>query len=66
MRKVIDLIGKQYGRLTVIKYIGKDKYNNAMWECRCSCGNTITIRGATLRDGKARSCGCLLFIFIMV
>lgn len=59
MRKVINLIGKQYGRLTVIKYIGKDKYNNAMWKCKCSCGNTITIRGATLRNGKARSCGCL-------
>lgn len=59
MRKVINLTGKQYGRLTVIKHIGKDKYNNAIWLCQCSCGNIITIRGATLRSGKAKSCGCL-------
>lgn len=59
MRKVIDLTGKKYGRLTVIKHIGKDKYNNAIWKCKCSCGNIITIRGATLRNGKAQSCGCL-------
>lgn len=59
MRKVIDLTGKQYGRLTVIKHIGKDKHNNAIWQCTCSCGNIINIRGATLRRGKANSCGCL-------
>lgn len=59
MRQVIDLTGKQYGRLTVIKLNGKDKHNNAMWECKCSCGNNIIIRGATLRNGRARSCGCL-------
>lgn len=59
MRKVINLTGKQYGRLTAIKHIGKDKHNNAMWKCKCSCGNTIIVRGATLRNGKANSCGCL-------
>lgn len=59
MRKVIDLTGKQYGRLTVLKHIGKDKHNNAVWECKCSCGNVINVRGATLRNGRAKSCGCL-------
>lgn len=59
MRKVIDLTNKQYGRLTVIKHIGKDKYNNAVWKCKCSCGNVINVRGATLRNGRAKSCGCL-------
>lgn len=59
MRKVIDLTGRKYGRLTVIKHIGKDKYNNAIWECKCSCGNIINTRGSTLRNGKIKSCGCL-------
>lgn len=59
MRKVIDLTGKKYGRLTVIKHVGKDKHNNAIWECKCACGNIINIRGATLRTGRAKSCGCL-------
>lgn len=59
MRRVINLAGKHYGRLTVIKLVGKDKHNNALWECKCSCGNTIVTRGATLRNGRAKSCGCL-------
>ena len=45
-------IGKRYGRLKVIS-TGKD---GGWWNVECDCGNTITIRGATLR--KSESCGC--------
>ena len=30
-----------------------------MWVCQCDCGNIKPIRGASLRNGTATSCGCL-------
>jgi hypothetical protein len=38
MTRVINLTGDRFGRLTVLNYVGKDKYNNAMWKCECDCG----------------------------
>ena len=55
---VINEIGNQYGRLTVIKQIESDHRGAAQWLCQCSCGNFITARGTTLREGKISSCGC--------
>ena len=39
---VKDIGGKQFGRLTAIKYIGKSKSGKDEWECKCECGETIT------------------------
>lgn len=55
---VTDETGNQYGRLTVIKR-GLGKTGGAYWECLCSCGNTITVYGNSLRCGSTKSCGCL-------
>lgn len=54
MSERIELEGKQFGRLSVVKYVGKGKY-----ECACSCGNRKDISGYNLRIGKTKSCGCL-------
>ncbi len=59
MGKSINLIHQTFGRLIVIAYMGKDKYNNTMWLCRCECNNETILRGAILRCGHTRSCGCL-------
>ena len=58
-RTRIDIIGQEYGRLTVIEYSGKDKNKNSLWVCKCDCGNEKTIRGSHLKNGGIRSCGCL-------
>ena len=59
--KVIDLNGKTFGRLKVLKRVpvpeGKNKV--AYWLCECVCGNTITRPGHLLNSGCMRSCGCL-------
>lgn len=55
----IDLTGKRYGRLTVLRKIKKGK-GNIFWECQCDCGNTVEVKGAYLRSGNTKSCGCLL------
>lgn len=60
MRKVIDLTGQKFGRLTVIKR-GDNAGIHAQWLCKCDCGNPelVLIRGQSLKDGKTCSCGCI-------
>lgn len=59
MGKRIDLIGKRFGRLTVIEKIGLDeKKQNVLWRCKCDCGNEDIVRTSHLMDGSTRSCGC--------
>lgn len=60
MAKKIEMIGKRFGRLTVISEGNIDGEHQCAWVCRCDCGNiTKPIRGTTLRNGKSLSCGCL-------
>ena len=41
MGKSIDLTGKRFGRLIVIRQIGVDKRRREKtWLCQCDCGNT--------------------------
>lgn len=57
MPKKLDLTGKKYGKLTVIKQVlGNSRY--LTWECRCDCGNTITATSRDLRFRNKTSCGC--------
>lgn len=53
-----DLIGKVFGRLTVIKREKNRKYEK-MWLCECECGNRKIIYGSALLNNKTNSCGCL-------
>lgn len=57
--KTIDLTGNRYGRLTALKKVGKRPNGNALWECRCTCGNTCVVDAYNLKTGVTRSCGCL-------
>lgn len=54
-----DITGQRFGKLVVLKRIKNDKDGNAMWECRCDCGNLHVVMGSRLRKGQCRSCGCL-------
>lgn len=59
MPKPIDLTGERYGRLTVLKCVGKDKHGRLMWECQCDCGQRTIVQSGNLRSGHTKSCGCL-------
>lgn len=52
-------IGNKYGRLTVLAMSDYREPSNRCikWECKCTCGNIVTINGNNLRFGRARSCG---------
>lgn len=51
--------GERFCRLTVIKRVDNDKYQNAQYLCMCDCGKKTISLGSNLRSGHKRSCGCL-------
>jgi hypothetical protein len=54
-----DLVGRLFGKLTVIKKSDKrDKHRNIFWECLCSCGNTTFVVSRDLLNGHTKSCKC--------
>jgi hypothetical protein len=56
----VEMIGRQFGRLTVTKYSHTNGRNLAMWHCSCSCGSpSLVVSGNALRTGNTESCGCL-------
>ena len=58
MSRLQDITGQKFARLTVIERNGSDKYKNAVWLCKCDCGNTVSVTGRSLRNGNTKSCGC--------
>lgn len=56
--KVEDISGQRFGRLTAIKYAGKSKGKQTLWECRCDCGKTVVVHQQNLKSGHTSSCGC--------
>ena len=57
MGKLIDLTGKRFGRLIVIKRTGT-KNKQILWLCKCDCGKEKEISGVSLKRGATVSCGC--------
>lgn len=58
--KLIDLTGQRFGRLLVIRCVGRDPEGRAMWLCKCDCGNETVVHSRHLRTGATQSCGCLI------
>lgn len=63
-----DLVGKKFGRLTVVSYAGyRDDISESSsrirkrhyYLCQCECGNFTVIRRCTAQNETTRSCGCL-------
>ena len=59
MPPLIDLTGKKFGRLTVIRRDFTKPSRKAMWLCVCDCGKELIVGGDHLRSGHSKSCGCL-------
>lgn len=57
MGKFIDLTGKKFGKLTVLRrdFNGRKQ---VYWLCQCDCGTIKSIRSGHLCGGKIVSCGC--------
>jgi hypothetical protein len=59
MSKVRDLTGQKFGRLTVVSLDSVTKHRKAKWLCKCDCGKSHIVDGASISAGKTKSCGCL-------
>jgi hypothetical protein len=65
--KVVDLTGKRFGRLTVVRQAGTvrngEKGRGKTWLCICDCGKEKISRGQVLTHagGGKYGCGCFGF-----
>lgn len=58
-KKVKDLTGRTFGKLTVISLARFTPRRRAIWLCHCACGVDKEVSSKHLLDGGTRSCGCL-------
>lgn len=54
--KTPKLIGQKFGKLIVVKFIGKQK-NQQIWLCECECNGSIIASTGNLNAGRIKSCG---------
>jgi len=57
MPNKIDLTGRIFGRLIVIKENGRQN-GSICWDCICECGNETNVVSYSLLKGRTTSCGC--------
>ena len=48
MGKLVDLSGRTFGLLTVLRRIEDRKPGRPMWLCQCECGNTVVVSSTNL------------------
>lgn len=56
----LDLVGKIFGRLTVVEKASSGKYGHVRWKCVCACGAEKTVTSSNLLRGSIKSCGCYI------
>ena len=54
-RPIRNREGERYGHLTALKQVGVNEHAQAMWECRCDCGNTVVKSVVSFNNG-AKQC----------
>lgn len=64
MSNLVDLTGKRFGRLEVLRR-GEDRIepsgkHRVMWICKCNCDkhSIVNVSGDALKEGRSTSCGC--------
>lgn len=61
-KTAVDLTGKTFYNLTVLKQNKTYRKNNniknthAYWDCRCICGNIVTVKSSDLQSGLIKQC----------
>lgn len=63
MSAFIDLTGRKYGRLTVLRRgpNANSKHVVVQWWCQCDCGSPeVLVVGGNIKTGATTSCGCWL------
>lgn len=55
----INMVGRKYGRWTIISFFDHRPKRMVRWLCKCDCGNEKVVEGAQIRRGASLSCGCI-------
>jgi hypothetical protein len=65
--KALELEGRRFGRLLVLRRCGSRRYSDptgkarcsfSLWRCRCDCGETVETTSRALMSGHSTGCGC--------
>ena len=59
MKPFIDLSGKKFYMLHVVRLSHKDGRLRPYYHCVCDCGNKVVVRADSFTTGNTKSCGCL-------
>lgn len=54
-----DLVGQRFSHLLVLKKVGMNNDNRALWLCKCDCGNECVYNTKQLIENVRISCGCI-------
>lgn len=61
MSLLIDISNQQFGKTTVLNRFFPSaplRRKEAVWRCRCLCGQIFVATSYNLRKGRTKSCGC--------
>lgn len=58
----LDLTGRVFGRLTVLRRVENCPRGNCQWLCDCKCGKQTIVVATKLSSGNTKSCGCGFFL----
>lgn len=58
--KLIDMVGRQFGRLIVVEQEPNNRFGAVVWKCKCACGRWAYPTAGNLRSEHTQSCGCLV------
>lgn len=56
--RCVDLTLQRFGRLVPLYKLATNKHHQAVWHCRCDCGNFVNVVATHLLQGNTKSCGC--------
>ena len=56
-RAAENLIGRVFGKWTVVGDAPRNHVGDVFWLCRCVCGKERPVRAGSLRSGASSSCG---------
>ena len=54
----INIIGKRFGKLVVIKLVQEGNVHHRKYLCLCDCGKTKVVSEDNLKRGHTKTCGC--------
>jgi len=52
MAKLINLIDKKFGLLTVQSFVKNSEGGHRMYQCKCDCGNIVIRTGTSIKRSK--------------